>query len=281
MSKRWKKWLAFPHHKRPATQDRATGFPIPDDKQVDILKSGSQQDNPRYSACISLWKSGIPSVVWLEDALAAVGIPTAVCDLFLLVSNPSTATQALLHEGYINVEPSPVYKNIAQLFTAPRLCNKEVASTGIPSLRISAEQRDAMGVGVVLLSSFAWHYEVPDKCSDLRSFYPKTAPLLDSLMNTYMDLDDDDYNMCVHIGVLIGYFYLSLEAVREPGFDNSLQIEHRQMHYDMLTEDGIKAALSSFPAHQYHRNIRDKIRRREHFPVMANKPIHAVLDPEL
>lgn len=61
----------------------------PQTKPHTLLRSLQAENLPRFAACSVLYKAGIPVCIWLEDALAQLGVPTLVFDLFLLVRSGS------------------------------------------------------------------------------------------------------------------------------------------------------------------------------------------------
>lgn len=225
----------------------------------------------RFEACPILWEAGITCIIWAEDALGSFGIPTGVNDVFLLVNDPPAAAQALRLSGMRDMPVNPMYKHIPQLST------EVIRLAHLPSSIVPTEDVNVVAgmvrPAVVLLSAKRWHYSLSSTVTDRDTYWPDMASTLNSLMATWMSLTEQDQGLIGHLGILMGYFYLYLEATQADDFANQLSREHRQLHFDLLVEDGFEAAVDSPVCQAYHRSIREQILRGDHVPAKAAKPI--------
>jgi hypothetical protein len=127
---------------------------------------------PRFASCGILYDAGIPSCIWLEDALEQLGAPTLVFDLFLLVPDVEASARVLRNHGYRKAELSLALKYVVQCdnrFTPPP--NESPTSSS-----------DA----VVLLSADCWFYRLPAKSEDLSTWFPSLPELLVALIAKWL-----------------------------------------------------------------------------------------------
>ena len=66
----------------------------------------------RHTTCRILEESGIPCVLWHEDALLYYGVKTDLFDIHILVTDVSKAIETLIHHGYKIVPLKPSDKLI-------------------------------------------------------------------------------------------------------------------------------------------------------------------------
>jgi hypothetical protein len=55
----------------------------------------------RYKSCLIFESTGVPYVVWVQDALRHYGVPTALFDLYIQVWNLDIAANALIEAGWV------------------------------------------------------------------------------------------------------------------------------------------------------------------------------------
>jgi hypothetical protein len=92
--------------------------------------------------------------------------------------------------------------------------------------------------------------------------------------------------MIRYIAVHIGYFYLYTNEVWQPGSENHLLLENRQLHLDylagkrnvvvaashnpVLVDFLVRRDLPSSVLQQYYQGVRDLIKEGEHVPAIAD-----------
>lgn len=231
--------------------------------QKQVIDNLIYDRNDRYNACRILYKAGVPSLIWGEDALTGYGIPTCVSDLFLLVHDPEEAAARLTDSGFRRTMPNPRFRDIPEMSDqVPRLdqlpiVNSSKSSGGTTEL---PEADDTSAPGVILLPATEWRYNLPQTIAGIEDLLPPLATLLDRLLKVWMDIPESDSQLREHIATQIGYFYLYTKEVRNPGFEKQLWIENCQVHFDLLGSD-THVDLTTRRCQQYHRAIRDRIRQ--------------------
>ncbi|AEO62107.1 hypothetical protein MYCTH_2313111 [Thermothelomyces thermophilus ATCC 42464] len=181
---------------------------------------------PRYAACELLYKAGIPAAVWLEDALSRHGVPTLVFDLFLLVPDVDAAAQVLIGAGYRRGQLSFALRNIRQfenLYFPPRAITAD-----------NKHDESIPDTGVILLAAREWFHELPATAQDMTDWFPTLPQLLTALIAKWLSLEEQESDLRLRIAVYIGYIYLYIDAVKEPGFQEQLPPEYRLFHADRL-----------------------------------------------
>ena len=232
----------------------------------------SSEFSTRYDACRVLEKYDIPCLIWGEDALSILGVPTIIFDLFLLVEDPEDAARYIIAHGFVRTKPNERFMETPGLSTlAPRLAapltpstppspitqGREVENSDkIPASELP-DADDEMNPGVVLLAANRWPHN-PLGWQQHR-FVPYTAEMLNCLISTYLDATEDKFRG--YIAVHISYFYLYLQDVRNPGFEIDLLEENRQVHFDLLySKELLRTLLSAKRVQDYHLDAREKIR---------------------
>ena len=237
----------------------------------------SLEFDARYDACRVLSSVGIASMIWGEGALAILGVPTILWDVFILVEDPKIAAQYILKYGFVRTKPNPRFEDVPEIAIAPRLAaplpSKPSSKTPPPVEVCKDISNDASGTGneladaqstedtgVVLLSAKYWPHNTLGQSH--QSFVPRTCEMLNCLISTYMGAMEFVFRE--YIAIHISYFYMYVQSVRNPGFETLLLKESRQLHFDMLhSKDTMRTLLSAKQVHDYHRDAREKIRRGE------------------
>ena len=206
----------------------------------------------RYTTCRALRDSGVPCVLWFEDAIGYYGVKTVVFDLYVLVPDIASAASALVKRGWTDVPPNdnPHFRG---------------AQEQLRYLRVPIHESyvDARHL-VVLLSAKDWKVQLPEVSSpryhkplpsDRWPFVPLLPVLLDSLISKWMDTTSS-LGIRSHLNVQIGYLYGAVPILNDPSFIRYLRPENGQYHLDTLA--GMNTSMSYF--HEHERQIRDKIR---------------------
>lgn len=237
--------------------------------ELEDIYSTTSGDDPRYDACTVLCDAGIPCLIWGEDALALYGVPTIILDLFLLVHDPERAVRSLEAAGYSRTKVNPRFEHTPQLsIYAPRLAIPPKGSN-IKGGDLT-EVDESNTVGVVLLSAYEWKYTLYRDVAETQNYMAPLAAFLDCLIEVYLDLSTTDRPLRDHLAVWINYLYVYVKELRAPGFEEQLRPENRQLHFDMLSkENEDRFDLSATRCQRYHQDIREKIRRQDHSPIMA------------
>jgi hypothetical protein len=125
-------------------------------------------------------------------------------------------------------------------------------------------------VGVVLLSAYEWKYTLYRDVAETQHYMAPLATFLDCLIEVYLDLSPTDRPLRNLRAVWINYLYVYVKELRTPGFEEQLRLENRQLHFDMLSkENEDHFDLSAARCQRYYQDIREKIRRQDHLPIMA------------
>ena len=237
--------------------------------EIQDIHSTRSEDDPRYDACEVLYNADIPCLIWGEDALAIYGVPTIILELFLLVHDPERAAKSLEAAGYSRTKVNPRFECIPELsIHAPRLAIPPKGSNINGGDLAEVDERNT--VGVVLLSAHEWKYSLYRDVAEAQNYMAPLAAFLDCLIEVYLDLTTANTPFRDHLAVWINYLYVYVKELRAPGFEEQLRPENHQLHFDMLSKDNeAHFDLSTTRCQQYHQDIREKIRRHEHSPIMA------------
>lgn len=235
----------------------------------DSLSNLSVMENSRFSPCRILYEAGVPCVIWGEDALTAYDIPTIVFDLFLLVHDPESAARVLASHGFNRTTPSPRFYGIPQMSdNVPRLA--QIPASAVHDMADLPKADDVNAPGVILLPAKDWRYKLPRTVDEVDNFIPPLSTLLNTLINVWIDLPDNDILLREHIATHIGYFYLYNQDIRKPDFENELAAENRQVHFELLRgNDSPYVSLTTKKCQEHHRNIRNQIRLGRYEPRKA------------
>jgi hypothetical protein len=139
----------------------------------------------RFAACDVLARAGIPSCIWLEDALSNLGVPALVFEHFLLVSDTGLAARALMSAGYERQEPCLALRPISQfnnLFAPQKTGNH---SPAMDSDRIF-EVLDVTRTSVILLPAKEWFYDLPESLECMTAWFPTLSQLLTALIAKWL-----------------------------------------------------------------------------------------------
>lgn len=235
----------------------------PDDSLSDL----SVMKNSRFLPCRILYEAGVPCVIWGEDALTAYDIPTIVFDLFLLVPDPESAARVLVSHGFKPTTPSARFYDIPQMSdNVPRLA--QIPASAVHDVAGPPKADDVNAPGVILLPAKYWRYKLPRTVEEVDNFIPPLSTLLNTLIDVWIDLPDDDVLLREHISTHIGYFYLYNQDIRKPDFENRLAVENRQVHFELLRgNDSPYVSLTTKKCQEHHRNVRNQIRLGRYEPT--------------
>lgn len=212
-----------------------------------------QLDEPdsvaRYTTCRILEESGIPCVVWHEDALQYYGVKTDLFDIYILVPDVPRATETLVHRGYNLVPQKPIDKRrtsetmeITQRLEIPGVNNR--AHFGIDP------------ADVVLSPMKDWDFIIPSTPSPRPSFIPQLPDLNDILIDKWLDNSDFGGDFKMRLAYYLGYLFAYIPVYQSPDFAQVLRLDHRQYHADLLS--GMN--MFTEPCRKHQRGIRDLIR---------------------
>lgn len=210
-------------------------------RPVSRSQSNDNSSLDRLEACHVLWKHEIPVVIWLEDLLTLHdSLHNHEGDLNLLVPNPQQAAKVLQEFGYqakahhlrFNHEP-------------------EFAERGVRMTRGCEE------TGIVLLPAQDWYYDLDH---DVQDFLPSLNLFLDSMIEFWLNISSKDYvdrlSFALYIGQLISDCYRTRipgrNLVKDPAFAENLKPTHREVHYDIVSEDPDAESFTVTRRHQYH-----------------------------
>lgn len=249
--------------------DKSHQIVAPPKSLDDSLSGLPVMENSRFLPCRILYEAGVPCVIWGEDALTAYDIPTIVFDLFLLVHDPESAALVLASHGFNRTTPSPRFYDIPQMSDhVPRLAH--IPTRTIYDIVDLPKADDVKAPGVILLPAKYWCYNLPQTVDEVDNFIPPLSTLLNTLINVWIDLPDNDALLREHIATHIGYFYLYNQDIRKPDFENELTIENRQVHFELLRgNDSPYVFLTTKKCQEHHRNIRNQIRPGRYEPRKA------------
>ena len=198
----------------------------------------------RHEPCYLLWKSNTPAVVWFEDLLVLHDCVTQLqdLDLHLLVSNPDEAAATLRSAGYGET---------------PLNARAELSPKFLERGKRMAVKLSENGTGVVLLPAQDWYYEL-DETAD--GFLPPLHHFIDSMMETWLQISSRDYEenllFALYVSRLITYCYKLHDEngrpVKESTYADMLQDAHRELHYDIISEDPKSESFTTTKRHQFH-----------------------------
>ena len=205
----------------------------------------------RFEPCYVLWKNEVSVVVWLEDLLVLHGSNTQVWDLNLLVKDPQEAAGILRGAGYKECSMQTRFED------EPEFGERSVYMAH-PSIE----------TGVVLLPAQDWCYDLNE---DVEDFLPPLNVFLDSMFEFWLNISSQDYvdrlHFALYIGRLINYCYnlttLDGHPIKDPAYAKNLQPSHREIHYDIVSDDPKAESFTATKRHQYHvrrsKEIRDGV----------------------
>jgi hypothetical protein len=180
-------------------------------------------------------------VVWLHDLLIRYGSLTMLWDVHVLVDDPQKAATYLETAGYNRTAPSPEFEHFP-----------EFSQRGVRLDRAGSE------TGFVLLPAADWHYQLPQLKSE---HVPPLHALLNSLLAVWLNISNEDYverlDFALFVANLINYCYYLKDneghSTKSNEFANHLDLEHRELHYDIVSQDPkSKENFSSTRRHAYH-----------------------------
>ncbi|KIX09487.1 uncharacterized protein Z518_00567 [Rhinocladiella mackenziei CBS 650.93] len=188
--------------------------------------------NPRHLPCALLRSQGIRCVVWFEDAIAHYGVPTAVFDL---ADGLSCNENKRLETPCMQYALSPPTQN---------------------SIRRAGELPGP--TTTVLLRAEDWNFDLEQHCSP-DTVIPPLAPLLDALIDSWLDSPDDNLMLRMHLGCMIAYLYGYAPELQQETFAAQLKKEHRQYHYDVRSE----MTTGTAPFLNRQRQVREESRKAQ------------------
>lgn len=215
--------------------DSAEVAPVP----VPVLDTDALPS--RYRAYGILYNAGIPLCIWCEDALEHLGVPTATFCLYLVVPDArmQQAADHLVRAGYQKRELPFALNEITQFSniygppqeTPDRPPNVESEDDFVLDPKDSIDSRDPP---VILLPDQEWFCELSGTVAEMQDCYPTLAQLLTALIYKWMAVEEQDERLLLHIAIHIEYIYEYLDAVRQPGFEESLPQRIWGFHFDRL-----------------------------------------------
>lgn len=199
----------------------------------------------RYTPCHILVRSGIPNVIWFEDALVFYGSDTAVFDLYLLVPDACKAAEVLLAAGYTETGLKTLFPN------DERSCRGGVRLEG---------PGGSSGDGTVLLNASIWNYDLQHKIDGSLAPLPPLNEFVAGIMTYWLSMSEKEYSekflWAISLVNLINYAY-NLQGpnaglVRSNEFAQQLSPELRELHYDLVGNYPQKSGVSCYRKHEYH-----------------------------
>lgn len=182
----------------------------------------------RLQPCFALHDSGIPCVVWFEDAIAHYGVLTVLFKLYILVPDIDSAAQALIRRGWVLTSQKAKVGN----------AGVEQAMHHLEPPKYERGTEPPGTTTTVLLSAADWNYLLPHQpqipLSDA-TFFPSLPDMLDALIDSLLDAPSSNSMLQRHLVCQISYLYAYVPALREPSFAEFLKLEHRQYHFDTLS----------------------------------------------
>ncbi|KAL2353118.1 hypothetical protein BJ546DRAFT_128030 [Cryomyces antarcticus] len=233
-------------------------------------------EDSRLAPCYLLHESGVPCVVWFEDALAYYGVPTALFQLYILVLDIEAAAQSLVRRGWIEVvqQQSTVgnatFNGAQRCLTPPGyesqpdrpLVNPSNTEPRHPRPRPPPPSSKPPGpTKTLLLLAAEWNYSLLNHTTKVsnplkEAFFPPLAGLLDALIDSLLDAPFDNDFLQRHLVCYISYLYMHVPLLKDPSFARFLKADHRQYHLDSLS--GMNTGSVAFISHQIR--IREAIR---------------------
>jgi hypothetical protein len=212
--------------------------------------------NPRHLPCALLHSQGIRCVAWFEDAIAHYGVPTIVFDLYVLVQDPASAAKLLLQSGWTFMQREQKIGN------ATLACMQYALSPPTQnSIRRAGELPGP--TTTVLLRADDWNFDLEQHWSPA-IVIPPLAPLLDALIDSWLDSPDDNLMLRMHLGCMIAYLYDYAPELQQETFAVQLKKEHHQYHYDVRS--GMTTGTAPFLNRQ--RQVREESRKARQLPVL-------------
>ena len=194
--------------------------------------------------CYLLQESGIPCVVWFEDAVRYHGGRVVPHALHLLVPNIEEAADVLVKNDWTLITPEqkkivdPFAHTVQRCLRPPKLAPMLETTILLPAMDWN----------------WNWNCSLPEEC-DASTFFPPLPQLLDALIDSELDLPPGILRL--HISCMIGYLHDYIPYVKTRKFVQELRYDNRQYHLDWLA--GMSTATNSFIKHQ--RAIRDALRQ--------------------
>ncbi|KAG8158419.1 hypothetical protein KVR01_011541 [Diaporthe batatas] len=197
----------------------------------------------RYRAYGILCSAGIPSLIWCEDALEHLGVPTETFCLFLVVpdSLQAQASDHLMKAGYQKRDLPFALNQI------PQFSNIYGPPAPSPSQLVNEEDRDnpffdpedninRLYPPVILLPAMEWFVNLPETYSGMQECYPTLLQLFTSLVSKWMVLEEQDEGLRMVLAVLtsIEYIYDYLDVVKQPEFEEGLPKNLRLFHTERV-----------------------------------------------
>ena len=223
----------------------------------------------RFEPCYVLWKNEVSVVVWLEDLLVLHGSKIPVWDLTLLVQDPQEAAGILCGAGYKENSMQTRFED------EPEFVDRSVRMT-----------HSSTETGVVLLPAQDWYYDLNE---DVDDFLPPLNAFLDSMFEFWLSISSQDYvdriRFAMYISRLINYCYnlttLDGHPVKDPAYAKKLRPEHREIHYDIVSDDPKAESFTITKRHEYHvrrgKEIKDGVFSPQPYKKGVFRPELAIL----
>ncbi|KAI1124989.1 hypothetical protein F5Y10DRAFT_248059 [Nemania abortiva] len=219
--------------------------------------------NPRYAPCRILLERSIPSMVWMEDAVARYGVPIVVFDLHLIVPGIDKASAILRESGWSYYTPScyPFLSDTTskrwKCLLSPPVEDTSPVNDSSPTALPLPTKIPAERVATVLFSAAEWGIAEDTLNNAIgNKFFPLLPMLIDTLIDGLLDAPIEG-GLYTHICIVMGYLYRYVPQLQDKAFADQLDPVHRQFHFDCVSKQFMGWAI---PSVKHERIVRDMIR---------------------
>ncbi|POS75149.1 hypothetical protein DHEL01_v206464 [Diaporthe helianthi] len=194
----------------------------------------------RHQAYDVLYCAGIPSLIWGEDALEHLGVPTHTFCLYLMVPDHllPQAIDHLMRAGYQKRQPPSELADIRQfsnIYSPPNPTPSQNTDDRFGNPDLDPEDSiDSSYPPVILLPAGEWYISLPETSTGIHDCYPTLPQMLISIISKWLVLEEQDSTLRLRLGVFIEYIYDYLDAVKQPGFEETLPQRLRLFHSKRL-----------------------------------------------
>lgn len=195
----------------------------------------------RHRAYGILCSARIPSLIWCEDALEHLGVPTESFCLFLVVPDllQTQASDHLMRAGYQKRQLPLAFCDIPEfsnIYGPPAKSPGQVvkAEDTVNPLVDPEDIIDPTNPPVILLPAKEWFVSLPETYSGIQDCYPTLPQLLTSLVSKWLVLGEQDDRLRLRLAVLIEYIYDYLDVVKQPEFGESLPQKIQMFHTERV-----------------------------------------------
>jgi hypothetical protein len=222
----------------------------------------------RLEPCDVLRQSGVPCLLWLEDAIFQYGVPTIGFDLFILVADPEVAANTLRDSGWIDIAPAEARSCNFLTQTSP-ITHRCLKPPGIKDLGDFDDDdligelppppsQDPPGPTItVLLRAQDCHVSIEPlslRTMETGNFTPPLAVLMNGLISSVLDAPPST-ELEWRLVIQLAYLYGHCKATQTAEFAAELEYENRQFHIDALTGPALVARLIA-----WNRQVRQELR---------------------